>query len=177
MKENKENVVEVLVYRDTIAPHEYDSNLSLITVTKNFMKKYFNEKVKDDYKNNEEYKNLTSKEWYNEVYSADDTEDFYHYAKEHDAIINVKHLNMENEIKSEIHCLEDVDDCFGYDFGNGKGVFVQVVNYGDGEEYLIERNYTNHEDVFEPYGDCNESCKFGDIDKCLEIILNIYEEE
>lgn len=67
------------VYRDTIEEHDEDDNLSAILVTEDFAKKYVNECVKDD-----DFEN-----WMTD-YTADNTIDFYQYAKEHDAIIEIK---------------------------------------------------------------------------------------
>lgn len=70
------NTIWIAVYRDTIEEHDEDDNLSEILVAEDFAEKYFNEVlVLDDWKNN---------------YTADDTIDFYQYAKKHDAIIEIK---------------------------------------------------------------------------------------
>ena len=77
----------ISVYRDTIEKHNKDWNLSDILVTENFAKQYYNERIatleENEYKN---YQDFISE------YTCDDTEDFYKYAKEHDAIIEISHM-------------------------------------------------------------------------------------
>lgn len=72
------NTIWIEVYRDTIEEHDEDDNLSEILVTEDFAKKYVNECVGDDFD-----------DWF-EGYTADNTMDFYQYAKEHDAIIEIR---------------------------------------------------------------------------------------
>lgn len=86
--------VGVCVYRETIYDIAeeineddnilYYDNLSYIYVTKEFAEKYYNECVKPkwDYGNFEVF--------FYEEYTADDTDDFYEYAKEHNAIIDIE---------------------------------------------------------------------------------------
>ena len=75
--------VEICVYRDTIEEHDEVNNLSYITVTKEFVQKYFNECGKDKYFDDLE-------DFLNE-YIADDTEDFYEFAMKHNAVISIEH--------------------------------------------------------------------------------------
>lgn len=72
------------VYRDTIEDHNEDNNLSEILVTKDFARQYFDECIaKDD-------NQIVFGKWVmNHV--ADETMDFYQYAKEHNAIIEIRH--------------------------------------------------------------------------------------
>ena len=71
------------VYRDTIEDHNEDNNLSEILVTTNFAKQYFNERIaKND--------DLVFGKWALN-HTADETMDFYKYAKEHNAIIEIRH--------------------------------------------------------------------------------------
>ena len=76
------NIIGIEVYRDTIEDHDEDNNLSKIFVTKEFAEKYYNERIS--------HYNETFKSWIIS-YTADETEDFYQYAKEHNAIIEVAH--------------------------------------------------------------------------------------
>ena len=78
--------VWITVYKDTIKRHNDDWNLSDIQVTEEFLKQYFNEcKVDSDceWKTYEEFM---------DNYTVDDTEDLYEYAKKHDAIIKIEHM-------------------------------------------------------------------------------------
>ena len=76
----------IVVYKDTIKRHNDDWNLSDIQITEEFAKQYFNEcKVNSDC----EWKTY---EAFMDNYTADDTEDLYEYAKKHDAIIKIKHM-------------------------------------------------------------------------------------
>ena len=36
--------------------------------------------------------------------------------------------------------LENVDDSVGIELGNNQGLFIQIVDYGEGKEYLVELN-------------------------------------
>lgn len=71
------------VYRDTIEDHNEDNNLSEILVTKDFAKQYFNEHIEKD-------NDLVFGKWAVN-HTADETMDFYQYAKEHNAIIEIRH--------------------------------------------------------------------------------------
>lgn len=75
------------VYRDTIERHDADWNLSDILVTREFAEKYFNECILTSEDNIYD----TFDEFLNE-YTCDDTEDFYQYAKHHNAIIALEHI-------------------------------------------------------------------------------------
>ena len=75
--------VFITVYKDTIN-HKYNGNdnLSVIKVSREFAELYFLEKVnKDDYRSFTDFINN---------YTADDTEDFYEFAKEYDGIIEIE---------------------------------------------------------------------------------------
>lgn len=79
-----EEKIWICVYRDTIEEHDEVDNLSEVLVTKEFAKKYFKERILED-----ENDKLTFEEFLNE-YTADWTEDFYEYAMEHNAVIEVQ---------------------------------------------------------------------------------------
>jgi len=79
------NTIAITVYKDTVN-HEYngDNNLLCVYVEKEFAELYFSDKVsKDDYRNFAEFINN---------YTAEDTEDFYEFAKEYDAIIRIEDM-------------------------------------------------------------------------------------
>ena len=73
------------VYRDTIEEHDDDWNLTEVQVSREFAEQYFKERILTAEWN--EWK--TFDEFYSE-YIADDTEDFYDYAMEHNAIIAIE---------------------------------------------------------------------------------------
>lgn len=75
--------VLITVYKDTIN-HKYngDNNLSVIKVSREMAELYFTERVnKEDYKTFNDFINN---------YMADNTEDFYEFAKEHNGIIEIE---------------------------------------------------------------------------------------
>lgn len=75
----KTKTMWVCVYRDTIEQHEDDWNLTEVQVTREFAEQYFNE-LKTEYW--DDFDEFLSE------YTADDTEDFYHYAVKHNAVID-----------------------------------------------------------------------------------------
>ena len=78
--------VWITVYTDTIMQHDNDWNLSDILVTEEFAKQYFNECKKDsdcEWKSYEEFM---------DNFTADDTEEFYEYAKKCGAILKIEHM-------------------------------------------------------------------------------------
>lgn len=79
--------VWISVYRDTIEEHDKDWNLSDILVTEEFAKQYYKDCIASNKDN--EYKDY---EDFMMEYTCDDTEEFYQYAKEHNAIIKLEHL-------------------------------------------------------------------------------------
>lgn len=88
MKKRKEvKIVAISVYRDTIEKHNEDINMAEIYVTEEFSRKYWNKFQKDNYETYEEFINN---------YICDDTEDFYNYAKENDAIIQIWYCTYSN---------------------------------------------------------------------------------
>lgn len=70
-----------------------------------------------------------------------------------------------NEIINEVGLLKEHYDSFGYDFKNGKGLFVQVVNNGNGNEYFLEANEICEDSGWEPYSEWLGFIPFGDIEK------------
>lgn len=77
---------------------------------------------------------------------------------------------LKNNIIEEVKMLENIDDCVGINIGNSKGLFIQVVDYGEGKEYLIELNDVDEEDVYEPCKEYNASSKFGDMEELIRVI-------
>lgn len=69
----------ICVYRDTIEQHNDSNNLTEVKVTMDFFKQYFNECQKEHYDSMEDFLN---------EYTADDTENFYHYAIQHNAVLD-----------------------------------------------------------------------------------------
>ena len=81
--------VWICVYKDTVIAHEGDDNLTEIEVTEEFVKQYFEECIK-----NSECEFRNSYEEFITNYTADDTEDFYEYAKKHDEILDIQHWEL-----------------------------------------------------------------------------------
>ena len=71
----------ICVYRDTIEEHDESENLTEVLVTKEFAEQYFNERQSKVFDNMEYFLN---------EYTADDTEDFYEYAMNHNAVIQTE---------------------------------------------------------------------------------------
>lgn len=71
----------ICVYRDTIEEHDESENLTEVLVTKDFAEQYFNERQSKVFDSMEEFLN---------EYTADDTEDFYEYAMNHNAVIQTE---------------------------------------------------------------------------------------
>lgn len=75
----------ICVYRDTIEEHDENNNLTEVLVTKEFAEQFYNtftDEAKESFGSFENFLN---------EYTADDTEEFYKYAMEHDAIIDMEH--------------------------------------------------------------------------------------
>ena len=73
--------VGICVYRDTIEEHDEVNNLSYVEVTIDFLGQYVRERQSGLFKDLEKFL---------DEYTADDTEDFYKYAIEHKAVIEVE---------------------------------------------------------------------------------------
>lgn len=76
--------VWIEVYRDTIEKHNKDWNVTDILVTRDFAEQYFNECVKDEFDG-------TFEEFLSE-YTLDETMNFYSYAMNNNAIIEICHM-------------------------------------------------------------------------------------
>lgn len=73
--------LQICVYKDTIVEHDESSNLSLVTVNKDFVVQYLKECKDGVFKDIEDFL---------DTYTADDTEDFYEYAVKHNAVVEVE---------------------------------------------------------------------------------------
>lgn len=78
-------MIWICVYRDTIEEHDEDDNLAEILVSEDFAEQYFNECISKNYDETIVFWNWVMN------YDANDTMDFYQYAKEHNAIIEIRH--------------------------------------------------------------------------------------
>lgn len=82
---------------------------------------------------------------------------------------------LQKTIIEEAALLTEVDDSFGITLDKGKGLFIQVVDYGEGEEYFIELNEIDGDGAWEPCAPYNAAAKFGDMEdlcKSVEEYLN-----
>lgn len=79
-------------------------------------------------------------------------------------------------VMSEAAFLEAADDCVGFVLPEDKGLFVQVVDYGEGKEYLIELNKIDELGGWEPCASYNASSPFGDTEKLWVSIMDYLKE-
>lgn len=77
---------------------------------------------------------------------------------------------LKDKVIEEVKLLEDVDDCVGIAIGNNKGLFIQLINYGEGKEYLIELNNIEEGNVYEPCKEYNAFSKFGNMENLIKNI-------
>lgn len=82
-KENMSNVW-IKVYRHTIEEYHDNVHFAEVLVTKEFAKKYFNERIAKD---NDE--TITFNHW-RVFHTASETTDFFQYAKDYNAIIDIR---------------------------------------------------------------------------------------
>ena len=78
---------------------------------------------------------------------------------------------LKDKIIEEVKLLENIDDCVGIEIGNNQGLFIQVVDYGEGKEYLVELNNIV-DGAYEPCGKYNVSSDFGNME---ELIITVSE--
>ena len=174
-REEKE-LIWICVYRDTIERHDDNDNLTELLVTKDFARQYYNECKKEDsvYADADDFL---------DDYCADDTEDFYEYAKKHNAILDrgdwgkILTKNQKETIIREVSLLKERDEGVGIDLNDEKGLFIQVVDYGEGKEYLIELNDIDEDRTYEPCASYNASSEFGNMEKLIFNIENYLKEE
>lgn len=76
----KEESVWICVYKDTIRRHNDSDNLAHIRVLKSFAEQYYKEQTDSEWKTFDEFLNN---------YTADETDDFYTYANNHNAILEM----------------------------------------------------------------------------------------
>ena len=73
----------LLQYKQECRKNIADNNISYVKVTRDFAKNYWEERQSEYYTTFDEFL---------DNYTCDDTVDFYKYAKEHDAIIEIKNI-------------------------------------------------------------------------------------
>lgn len=78
--------------------------------------------------------------------------------------------DLKDKIVKEVMPLKDVDDCVGIKIDNDKGLFIQVIDYGEGKEYFIELNDVDEDNVYEPCKDYNASSEFGNMEELIKTI-------
>ena len=137
-----ENLAWVCVYRDTIERHEESDNLAYVCVTKEFAEQYYEECIKPEW----DYGSFEI--FYHKEYTADDTEDFYDYAKGHNAIIDIGYgvygdLGNISVVKSELN-----------EFGEEE--FTTIKRFADVEsarEFMeeYEQDFADDPDVYAVY--------------------------
>ncbi len=77
---------------------------------------------------------------------------------------------FKNKVTEEAILLEDIDDCVGIKIKNDMALFIQVVDYGEGKEYLIELNNVYQDNVYEPCKEYNSFSEFGNMEKLIKSI-------
>lgn len=121
----------ICVYRDTIEEHENDWNLTDIEVTEEFAQQYFEECIKESDCEWKKYDDFIVN------YTADDTEDFYEYAKKYNAILRMKHWTNANERKQLLAYAEEIILSMG-----GNEADIEQIT-----EEIKESGYTTIEEV------------------------------
>ena len=156
----------ISVYKE---PDENEDFAELL-VTRDFAWQYYNERIEQsDYIYGNAYD-------FFENYIPSDIKDFYKYAKEHNAIIDICNWKealseeVKNLIRRKASLLEDVGDSVGMGIDGGEVLLIQVVNYGKSKEYLIKLNEVENDGTYKPYTDYNVSSEYGDIDKLIACI-------
>lgn len=105
------NAVWVSVYRDTIEPHIESDNVTNILTTREIAEQYYEEEIKPNFGKDEIEWNDTYDFW-KSWHTCDDTIDFYQYAKNHNAVLE---LEPPMQTLTELYnILEDLE-CWGYD--------------------------------------------------------------
>ena len=79
-------------------------------------------------------------------------------------------------IINEVNQLKEVYDSTGIKINDNQGLFIQVVDYGEGEEYFIELNSIDSEGAYEPCADYNASSEYGNIEVLLDTIEDYLED-
>ena len=138
--EMRMKTVWITVYKDTIRQHDEDDNLADIQVSEEIAKQYFRackENSDCEWKTYEEFM---------DNFTADDTEDFYNFAKEHDAILNMFPVEGDIEIGNEYvfyhkegNALEKYDgtECKIVSLNNDCDYFAEMC---DGRKIQVYRN-------------------------------------
>ena len=160
----------ICVCRDATEECDKLENFTELLVTKDFAWQYYNERIEQsDYIYGNAYD-------FFENYIPSDIKDFYKYAKEHNAIIDICNWNealseeVKNLIRRKASLLEDVGDSVGMGIDGGEVLLIQVVSYGKSKEYLIELNEIKDDGTYKPCLAHNASSEYGDIDKLIACI-------
>lgn len=77
---------------------------------------------------------------------------------------------LKDKIVNEVSRLENIDDSVGIAIGDNKGLFIQLVDYGEGKEYFIELNDIEEDNVYEPCKEYNAFAEFGDMENLIKNI-------
>ena len=136
--------------------------------------KYINLRTKPNlyYYSNEIYEKIKNNKSYSlKVFDVNFYE--YHEVSEEDEDI----LNdiLKETITNEVSRLIEADDSIGVKISDNKGLIIQVVDYGEGMEYLIELNNVI-DGTYEPCLDYNVSSEYGDIEGLLDTIEDYLED-
>lgn len=70
---------------------------------------------------------------------------------------------LQEKIIEEVKLLTNVADSVGIPLANGKGLFIQIVDYGEGKEYLLELNDIAEDGSWEPCALYNSYSPYGDL--------------
>lgn len=84
---------------------------------------------------------------------------------------------LKETIIKEVSLLGKEWDSVGIDLNKAKGLFIQVVNYGEGKEYLIELNDIDEDRNYEPCASYNAWSVFGDMENLIRTIESYLKEE
>ena len=76
--------------------------------------------------------------------------------------------NLKEIIEYEVNFLKNTDDSVGIKINDTKGLFIQIIDYGEGKEYLLELNDINSDGCYEPCASYNASSKYGNINNLIK---------
>lgn len=102
----KEETVWICVYKDTIRRHNDNDNLAHIKVLKSFAERYYKQQTDSEWKTFEEFLGN---------YTADETDDFYVYAKKNNAILEMD-LVMEGKQMKNFMLISVRDRIMSYSY-------------------------------------------------------------
>ncbi len=84
--------------------------------------------------------------------------------------------SLKGIIKYEVNLLKDIDDSVGIKINDTKGLFIQVIDYGEGKEYLIELNNIDSDGSYESCADYNAFSEYDNINSLIATIENYLED-